>query len=94
LAHAVHARCRTDFLPIKAQGHSAFEINISETVVNKDQLEGRAKEAKGKVKEVAGKIVGNKTQETKGKVEKSVGKVQKDLGDLANEVEKDSKKGP
>ena len=68
-------------------------INLLETIVNEDQVKGRAKEAKGKVKEVAGKIIGNKTQETKGKVEKTVGKVQKDLGDLANEGEKDSKKG-
>ena len=39
--------------------------------INKDQLDGRVKEAAGKVQEVAGRTVGNPTQELKGKVKKN-----------------------
>jgi len=36
--------------------------------INKDQVEGRVKEAAGKVQEVAGKAVGSGTQQVKGAV--------------------------
>ena len=58
---------------------------------NKDQVEGRIKEAKGKVKEVAGKLVGNERLEAKGKVQKTLGKAQAKFGDVKQDV-KDSKK--
>lgn len=38
-----------------------------ETIMKKDQVKGRFKEAKGKVKEIAGKAVGNKDSERKGR---------------------------
>ena len=41
--------------------------------INKDQVEGRVKEAKGKIKEVAGKLVGNESMEAKGKIQKNLG---------------------
>ena len=44
--------------------------------LNKDQIKGRAKEAKGKIKEVTGDLVGNEKLETKGKIEKNLGKAQ------------------
>lgn len=56
--------------------------------MNKDQVEGRIKEAQGKVKQVTGKIVGNKTLEEKGKDEKAAGNVQADYGDLKNDLKK------
>ena len=58
---------------------------------NKDQVEGRIKEAKGKVKEVAGKLVGNESLEAKGKVQKTLGRAQAKFGDVKQDV-KDSKK--
>ena len=41
--------------------------------INKDQVDGRVKEAAGKVQEVAGRVTGSPTQELKGKVKKTVG---------------------
>jgi uncharacterized protein YjbJ (UPF0337 family) len=49
--------------------------------INKDQVDGRVKEAAGKVQEVAGRTVGNPTQELKGKVKKNVGAAQAEFGD-------------
>ena len=59
---------------------------------NKDQVEGRVKEAKGKIKEVAGKLVGNERLEAKGKVQKTLGKAQAKFGDVKHDL-KNSKKG-
>jgi uncharacterized protein YjbJ (UPF0337 family) len=50
--------------------------------VNKDQVKGRAKEAKGKLKEVTGNLVGNEKLATKGKIEKNLGKLQAKIGDI------------
>ena len=64
--------------------------------INKDQVEGRAKEAAGKVQEVAGKVVGNPTQEAKGAINKNVGAAQAKFGDVKSQVKdsqvKDSKR--
>jgi uncharacterized protein YjbJ (UPF0337 family) len=64
--------------------------------MNKDQVEGRVKEAKGKIKEVAGKLVGNEKLEEKGKVQKTLGEAQAEFGDVKQEIKqdiKDAKKG-
>jgi uncharacterized protein YjbJ (UPF0337 family) len=58
---------------------------------NKDQVEGRIKEAKGKIKEVAGKLVGNDRLEAKGKVQKILGEAQATYGDVKQDL-KDAKK--
>jgi uncharacterized protein YjbJ (UPF0337 family) len=63
-------------------------IHYQESIMNKDQVEGRIEEAKGKVKEVTGKVVGNKDLEVKGKVQKTVGEVQAGYGDLKEDVKK------
>jgi uncharacterized protein YjbJ (UPF0337 family) len=39
--------------------------------INKDQVEGRAKEVGGKVQEEFGKLTGNKTQQVKGAINKT-----------------------
>ena len=57
--------------------------------INKDQVEGRVKEAAGKVQEVAGRTVGSPTQEAKGVLNKTAGAAQAKLGD-AKKVVKDS----
>jgi uncharacterized protein YjbJ (UPF0337 family) len=63
--------------------------------IDKDQVEGRAKEAAGKVQEVAGKAVGSTTQQVKGAVKKAAGSAQAKYGDIKNDMHnmnKDSKK--
>jgi len=67
--------------------------------INKDQVEGRAKEAAGKIQEVAGKTMGSGTQQAKGMANKVAGKVQATYGDAketmrdhAKEAERESAK--
>jgi uncharacterized protein YjbJ (UPF0337 family) len=64
------------------------DIRYQETIMNKDQIKGRIKEAKGKVKEVTGKIVSDKTLEEKGKIQRTIGKVQAGYGDLKDDLKK------
>lgn len=59
--------------------------------MNKNQVEGRIKEAKGKGKELAGKAVGNKQLQREGKVEKLGGKAEAAYGDLKKEVQRKTK---
>lgn len=59
--------------------------------MNKDQIDGRAKEAKGTIKEVAGQLVGNEKLEAKGAAQKAIGKAQAKLGDVKQHA-KDAKK--
>lgn len=60
--------------------------------INKDQVNGRADQAKGKVKEVVGNAVGNKDLEAKGSVQKNLGKVQATVGDAEQSIAKSIKK--
>jgi uncharacterized protein YjbJ (UPF0337 family) len=63
--------------------------------INKDQVEGRTKEAAGKVQEVAGKAVGNTTQQVKGNINKNMGAAQAKFGDAkshAKDAAKDAAK--
>jgi uncharacterized protein YjbJ (UPF0337 family) len=59
--------------------------------INKDQIEGRVKEAAGKVQEVAGKTVGSTTQQVKGAANKTAGAAQAKYGDVKNDMNKNSK---
>ena len=59
--------------------------------INKDQVKGRAEEAKGKVKEVVGKVMGNKDLEMKGNIQKNVGAVQALVGDAKEDIAKTAK---
>ena len=56
--------------------------------MNKDQVEGRMKEATGKMQEVAGRVIGNRTEEAKGMMKKHVGTAQSKLGDLKEDLRK------
>ena len=62
--------------------------------INKDQVEGRVKEAKGKVQEVAGRAVGSTREEVKGNLNKNAGKAQAWLGDAKEQVKKSFKRRP
>lgn len=48
--------------------------------MDKDRIEGSAKQAKGAVKEVAGKVTGDAKLEAEGKSDKVAGKVQNTVG--------------
>jgi len=54
--------------------------------INKDQVEGRVKEAGGKAQEVAGKAVGNTKQEIKGMINKGAGAAQAKYGDVKSDL--------
>ena len=54
--------------------------------MNKDQVQGRAKEAKGDVKEAAGKMVGNRKLQGEGLIDQAQGKAQAGLGDAKEKV--------
>jgi uncharacterized protein YjbJ (UPF0337 family) len=65
--------------------------------INKDQVEGRAKEMGGKLQEEFGKLTGNKTQQAKGLANQVVGEGQAKAGDLAEKIKekiKDANKTP
>ena len=65
--------------------------------INKDQVEGRVKEAAGKVQEVAGKAVGSTSQQAKGMLNKVAGASQAKFGDAKETVKehhKDANKRP
>jgi uncharacterized protein YjbJ (UPF0337 family) len=57
--------------------------------INKDQVEGRVKEAAGKIQETAGKTVGSTHQQVKGTINKNVGAAQAKFGDMKSHI-KDS----
>ena len=59
--------------------------------INKDQVEGRAKEAAGKVQEVAGKAVGSETRRAKGMAKKVGGAAQATYGDVKENVKDHAK---
>jgi len=60
--------------------------------INKDQVEGRVKEAAGKVQEVAGKAVGSTTQQAKGLGNQVAGQAQAGYGDVKEHVKDAVKK--
>ena len=61
--------------------------------INKDQIEGRAREIGGKLQEDLGKVTNNKTEQVKGLVNRGVGVGQAKAGDLAEKMQ-DAVKGP
>ena len=54
--------------------------------MNKDQVKGRATEAKGAIKQAAGKVVGNERLQGEGMVDKAKGKTQAAYGDAKQKV--------
>jgi uncharacterized protein YjbJ (UPF0337 family) len=62
------------------------------TVMNKEQVNGTAKDIVGKVQEEVGKITDNKEQQVEGLNKQISGKAEKTLGDV-KEVIKDAIKG-
>ncbi len=56
--------------------------------MDKDRIEGAAKEAKGAVKEVAGKVIGDAKLEAEGKSDKVEGKIQNAIGGAKDALKK------
>ncbi len=50
--------------------------------MDKDRIEGSAKQAKGAIKEVAGKLIGDAKLEADGKADKTKGKIQNTIGGI------------
>ena len=55
-------------------------------MINKDQIEGKAKGVTGKIEKEAGKLVGNQKLEEKGVKREIEGKVQEHIGKLKEAV--------
>ena len=56
--------------------------------MNRDQVNGRAKEAAGKVQKNVGRAAGSLKTEAKGLAKEVAGKVQKNVGDAADKIRK------
>jgi uncharacterized protein YjbJ (UPF0337 family) len=54
--------------------------------MNKDQVKGRAEQAKGSLKQAAGKAVDDKSLQAEGQVDKTAGKVQAEYGDAKDKA--------
>jgi uncharacterized protein YjbJ (UPF0337 family) len=54
--------------------------------MDKDRIQGSAKQAKGAIKETAGKIGGDAKLESEGKADKTAGKVQNAIGGLKDSL--------
>ncbi|EDZ99215.1 CsbD family protein [Burkholderia sp. H160] len=54
--------------------------------MNRNLVEGTAKELKGSVKEAIGKVTGNRAKQAEGAAEKIAGRIQARIGAEADEV--------
>ena len=54
--------------------------------MDKDRIEGAARQVKGSLKEAAGKVTGDAKLKGEGKAEKATGKVQNTIGGLKDEM--------
>lgn len=56
--------------------------------MNRDRIEGAAKQAAGTVKEAAGKLLGDTKLQSEGKADKVVGKIQNAVGGAVDSLKK------
>ena len=61
--------------------------------MDKDRIEGAAKQAKGAVKDAAGKVMGDKKMQAEGKADKTEGKVQNTVGGAKDTVQGRGRQG-
>lgn len=54
--------------------------------MDKDRIEGAAKQAKGSMKDAAGKVLGDTKLRAEGKADKAEGKVQNTIGGLKDKA--------
>jgi uncharacterized protein YjbJ (UPF0337 family) len=60
--------------------------------MNKNQVEGAAKNVAGKVQQKIGEVIGNPTQQVKGAAKQIEGTVQKGAGDVQQAVKDSTRK--
>jgi uncharacterized protein YjbJ (UPF0337 family) len=60
--------------------HEIRRLHRKEIPMDKDRIQGSAKEAKGAIKEVAGKVTGDAKLQADGKADKTAGKIQNAVG--------------
>jgi uncharacterized protein YjbJ (UPF0337 family) len=72
--------------------HVDNAVSLKENVMDKNRVEGAAKQVTGSVKEAIGKVTGNKTTQAEGAAEKVAGKVQSKVGEAADAVRDKFKK--
>jgi CsbD-like. len=60
--------------------------------MDKNRIEGAAKQVKGSIKEAIGKVTGDRATQAEGIAEKTAGKVQADVGKAADTVKDKLKK--
>ena len=54
--------------------------------MDKDRVEGSAKQVKGAIKDAAGKVIGDSKLQAEGKADKAEGKVQNTVGGIKDKV--------
>ena len=54
--------------------------------MDKNRIEGAARQAKGSIKEAVGKVTGNRELQMEGKAEKAAGEVQSTIGKAKDSV--------
>jgi uncharacterized protein YjbJ (UPF0337 family) len=57
-----------------------------EMIMDKDRIEGAARQVKGTIKEAVGKVSGDRKTEVEGRTEKAAGKVQNAVGGAKDSV--------
>jgi uncharacterized protein YjbJ (UPF0337 family) len=60
--------------------------------MNRDQVQGTAKDVAGKLQRKLGELTGNKTQQVKGAAKQVEGKLQKGAGNVEQALDKADKK--
>ena len=60
--------------------------------MNRDQVQGTAKDVVGKLQRKVGELTGNKTEQVKGAAKQVEGKLQKGAGDVEQALDKADKK--
>jgi uncharacterized protein YjbJ (UPF0337 family) len=67
-------------------GSEKTQQQRGEFIMDKDRVEGAAKQAKGAVKDAAGKVTGDAKLQAEGKADKAEGKVQNAVGGLKDKL--------
>jgi uncharacterized protein YjbJ (UPF0337 family) len=68
--------------------NGAFDDQLQmETLMNKDQVKGTAKDIAGKAQEKVGELTGSEKQQIKGLKNQAEGKVQKGVGNVKEAVD-------
>jgi len=61
-------------------------------IMDKNRIDGAAKEIKGATKEALGKVTGNTGKQMAGSVEKNVGTAQRKMGEAADKTRQEAKR--